>query len=55
MTIYLLSPLLPERSAGVMHLGLFVCARNSKTIAPIDMIFFTHEKYYTPVRGSVLF
>ena len=46
---YLLSLL--ERSARVMHLGLFVCLRNSKTIAPIDLIF-VHKKCYT--RGSVL-
>ena len=46
---------LSERSAKVMHLGLLVCmsvqTRNSKTIAPIDLIAL-HKKYYT--RGSVL-
>ena len=40
-------PLLPERSARVMHFGQFVClsvrTRNSKTIAPIDLIFYTRS------------
>ena len=48
---YLL-PSLPERSARVMHLGLFVCmsirTRNSKTI---DMIFYT-SSITPPLRWS---
>ena len=41
-----------ESSTRVMHFGMFVCvvcfsirARNSKTIAPIDLILL-HKKYY---------
>ena len=49
-----LLPSHPKRSAMVMHFGLFVClsvclyvrTRNSKTIAPIDLIFL-HKEYST--------
>ena len=37
----------PEWNAGVMYVGMSVCiyvrTRNSKTIAPIDSIFFTRS------------
>ena len=57
--MYTLLAFLRDVSAGVVHLGLFgglfVGARNSKTVAPIDF-FFTHKKVYRerglPVDGS---
>ena len=54
-------PSLPDGRARVFHLGLFVCLvvclsvrmRNSKTIAPVDLNFITHEGVY-PWLGLLL-
>ena len=45
-----LSPLLPERSAGVMYLALSVRTCNSKNYCSVSFDFVTQEIFYPPLR-----